>query len=137
MKTKDFFLSKDEKLEKDQILDKRRRAEIAMKAKENLRKDILKQKKEHNLIYKSKIINPFFQQVKDRTKAAEARQIKKTAEIGAVTNGVNSANSYDNAVAWESNGFSYKDVRGLYSMHEEAMKHKKNYVRNLIKMKFL
>ena len=45
LKTKDFFYQKDEKLEKDQILDKRRRAEIAMKAKETLRKDILKQKK--------------------------------------------------------------------------------------------
>ena len=37
--------------------------EIAIKAKETLRKDLLKQKKEHKLIYKSKTINPFFQQV--------------------------------------------------------------------------
>ena len=79
-----------------------------MKAKESLRKDILKQKKEHNLIYKNKIINPFFQQVKDRTKAAEARQIKKTTEIGTVSNGVNSANSYDNGVAWNLMDFPTK-----------------------------
>ena len=64
-------------MEKDKILDQRRRAEIAIKAKETLRKDLLKQKKEHKLIYKSKTINPFFQQVKDRTKAAEARQMQR------------------------------------------------------------
>ena len=48
LKTKDFFLTKDEKVEKDKILDQRRRAEIAIKAKETLRKDLLKQKRNTN-----------------------------------------------------------------------------------------